>query len=101
MTALFGRVFWMMAGPLGLMLAIYFIVSSGTGWRTVADVVYFIILAGMILGRWAEFRGGKPTTSDGEPATPAHLRRYVLMVLIFGPLVWIAANYVGNHLLVR
>ena len=97
--AVLGRVFWMMVGPLSLMLTVYFIVSSGTGWRTAADVLYFVILGGMPLGRWLEFRGGRPLTSSGEPATPAHLRRYVLLVLILGPALWIAANVLGNHVL--
>ena len=101
LTAVLGRLFWMMAGPLALMLTLYFIVTSGTGWRTPADLLYFIILGGMILGKWMEFRGGRPETSSGDPATPADLRRYILMVVIFGPVVWVLANFIGNHLLAK
>jgi hypothetical protein len=77
MSAVLGRVFWMMFGPLSLALTLYFIVSSGTGWRTFADLLYFLILGGMIFGRYLEVRGGNPMKSDGDPATPADLRRYV------------------------
>jgi hypothetical protein len=101
LTVVIGRLFWMMVGPLTLMVTIYFFVSSGTGWWTVADLLYFIILGGMILGKWLEFRGGNPQTSTGEPAGPTDLRRYVLMVVTIGPIVWVLANLVGNHLLAK
>ncbi len=50
LSAVFGRLFWMMIGPLALVLTIYFIATSGTGWTTTADLLYFVILGGMILG---------------------------------------------------
>jgi hypothetical protein len=97
----FGRLFWMMVGPLALVLTIYFIVTSGTGWTTTADLLFFIILGGMILGKWLEFRGGSPETSTGERATAADLRRYILMVVTAGPAVWVVANILGNYVLRR
>jgi len=100
-AALFGRLFWMMIGPLSLVLTIYYIVTSGTGWRTFADVLYFVILIGMMFGKWLEFRGGNPQTSAGDPATPAHLRRYIVTLVIAGPVVWAIANLAGNHLLAK
>ena len=101
LISVFGRLFWMMVGPLGLVLTTYFIVSSGTGWTTPADIIYFVVLGGMILGKWLEFRGGSPETQTGERATAADLRRYILMVVIAGPAVWIVANILGNYVLRR
>ena len=94
-----GRLFWMMVGPLALVLTTYFIVTSGTGWTTTADFLFFIILGGMILGKWLEFRGGSPETQTGERATTADLRRYILMVVTAGPVVWVIANILGNYVL--
>ena len=99
LVPVFGRLFWMMVGPLALALTIYFIVTSGTGWTTTADLLYFVVLGGMILGKWLEFRGGSPETQTGERATAADLRRYILMVVIAGPAVWIVANILGNYFL--
>lgn len=99
LSAVLGRLFWMIAGPLGLALCIYYIVTSGTGWRTEADLLYFLLLGGMILGRWLEFRGGQPQTTSGEPATMADFRRYVVLVAVAGPIVWVIANVIGNHVL--
>ena len=101
LIAVFGRLFWMIVGPLALVLTAYFIVTSGTGWTTTADFLFLIILGGMILGKWLEFRGGSPETSTGEPATAADLRRYILMVVIAGPAVWVVANILGNYVLRR
>ena len=101
LISVFGRLFWMMVGPMALVMTTYFIVTSGTGWTTPADLIYFIILGGMILGKWLEFRGGSPETQTGERATAADLRRYILMVVIAGPAVWIVANILGNYVLRR
>jgi hypothetical protein len=97
----FSRLFWMIVGPLVLVLATYFIVNSGSGWTTTADLLFFVTLGGMILGRWFEFRGGNPETSTGDLATVADLRRYILTVIVVGPTVWAIANILGNHVLRR
>jgi hypothetical protein len=96
-----GRLFWMMIGPLALALVLYHIVSSGPHWLGLADLAYFVILAGMILGRWLEFRGGAPLKSDGQPAVPADLRRYILQVMVLGPAAWGFARVIGSHFLSR
>ena len=99
LAAVLGRLVWMMVGPLALVLTLYYVVTSGTGWRTGADVLYFVILLAMIVGKWIEFRGGDPRTSSGEPVKPGDLRRYILMTLVLGTILWAVANLVGNHLL--
>lgn len=98
---LLGRIFWTLIGPVFLALSLYYLATAGTGWLTFADLLYFLILAGMLLGRWLEFRAGNPQTTTGEPATPADLRRYVLMVTVGGPALWVVANLIGNHLLAK
>lgn len=99
LPVVFGRLFWMMAGPVLLLLTLYSIVTSGTGWWTIADLLYFVILWGMLLGKWVEFHGGNPQTTTGEPATKADLRRYVLITTILVSALWVLANLIGNHLL--
>jgi len=101
LAAVLGRLVWMMVGPLSLALTLYYIVTSGTGWGTGVDLLYFVILLAMILGKWLEFRGGDPRTSTGDPAKPGDLRRYILMTLGVGAAVWAVANLVGNHLLAK
>jgi hypothetical protein len=91
----------MMVGPLTLVMTTYSIVTSGTGWTTVADFLFFVILGGIVLGRWLEFRGGSPDTQTGEPATAADLRRYIVTIVTAGPAVWVVANVLRNYIVHR
>ncbi len=98
--ALIGRLFWMMAGPACLLVSTILILNSPrTGWHTGADIVYWIALAGMILGRWVEHRGGNPRNGMGEPATASDLRRYIVVTALAGTAIWVAVNIVGNYVL--
>jgi hypothetical protein len=101
LSALFGRVFWMMVGPLSLVLLTFAIVQIGSGWLTWADCLYLAVLGGMVLARWQEFRRGSPRTTDGRPATRGDLRHYVQTAVPVGVGIWVAANVVGNYVLDR
>jgi hypothetical protein len=92
----FARLYWMMFGPMALFVTTYIIGSSGGGWFTVADAVFAALLAGLLLARWVEFRGGNAQTSTGEPATAEHLRWYVLSTVVLGIGAWVIANVVAN-----
>lgn len=90
----------MMAGPACLLVCAVLILNSpGSGWYTGPDIVFLTALAGMILGRWAEHRGGNPRNGTGEPGTASDLRRYIIVVAIAGPAIWVAANIVSNYVL--
>lgn len=91
------RVFWMMVGPMALFLLLSGIVTNSNGWFTPADFGFLAVLGGIILARVMEFRGGNPQTASGEPATPAHLRRFIIVTLIVGLGVWVLANMIGNY----
>ncbi|MEX2141640.1 MAG: hypothetical protein WD894_20410 [Pirellulales bacterium] len=98
--AVLGRAFWVMFGPLlltasGLMI----LFRVGTGWRTGADITYLATLVLMVLARWAEFSGGEPQTSTGEPSTIQHFRRFSAAVLIGGLAFYILANLLSNYVL--
>ena len=70
--------------------------SGTTDGSVRSDLTYFLVLGGMALGRWTEFQSGQPLTATGEPATPAHLRRYLPGLSTLGLGIWIAANVLGN-----
>jgi hypothetical protein len=93
----FARLFWMLIGPALLFLLLLGVGSEGRGWFSPVDIAFLLILAAMIYARSIEFRGGRATTSTGEPATEADLRRYVGGVLLCGIGIWIVANVIGNH----
>lgn len=91
---LFGRLLWMLLGPLAVALCAFGLVQGGLtfGWL---DLLYAVAVGLLPLGRWLEFRGGHAKTSTGEPATVADLRRYSVLVPTVGLLVWAAAKGAG------
>jgi hypothetical protein len=97
LSPIFGRLIWMLVGPMALTLLTFAIVSERGGWFTVFDVFFFVVLGVMFLGRWLEVRGGSPQTSFGEPATESDFRRYVLAASVGAPVVWVLANLLANH----
>jgi hypothetical protein len=97
---LFGRGLWMIGGPAALLASTVVILSSPqAGWRTRTDIVFWIALAAMIVGRLLEHFGGDPRTSMGEPATSKDLWRYLAVTSVACVLVWLVANTISNHLL--
>ena len=95
--AFFGRLSWMIVGPFALAICAFSITERRDGWFSALDLIYFLVLSGMVLGRWTEFQCGRPLTASGEPATAAHLRRYIAGLSTLGLGIWIAANLVGNQ----
>lgn len=96
-AAAFARIFWMMIGPMLMFLFVGNIVLNGNGWLTFADVAFLTLLGGVALARYVEFRAGQAQTATGEPATAAHVQRYILITLAVGAGVWVFANLLGNH----
>ena len=92
MGVVLSRVFWMLFGPLLLVLLLYKIIERGGGWLTSSDVAFLVVLAGLPIARWIEFRASDPRTSTGEPATQAHLQKYITVALLVGIAAWIAAK---------
>ncbi len=96
---LLARLMWMLGGPLLLLVLLYWTVSTGRGWLTLWDGMYWVVTAAMIACRWLEIRSGVALTATGEPATWVHFRRYAEVLLAVAAVAWVAANLVGNHLL--
>jgi len=93
------RLTWVMLGPAALLLITWGIVSRGSGWLTVLDAAFGVVVGLMVLGRWVEQRSGVATTVTGEPATPEHLKRYMTILIPATAAAWIIANVLGNHVL--
>lgn len=93
------RLTWMIMGPFILLAVTYRIATQGGGWATWSDAGFGAIVAIMIASRYMEIRSGAAQTARGEPASFHHFTRYLWVLLASGACVWVAANYVGNHLL--
>jgi hypothetical protein len=87
------RIFWMMIGNCALLLAAVSVQRSA-GW-SIADAALWLIVGLLIGARYLDIVRFKGTTADGAPATMAHLKRYVLLVLVAGAALWGAARALG------
>jgi len=96
-AAAFGRVYWLMIGPMLLLLLAFHIARTGDGWLTTADYVFWGMLAVLPLARWLEFRGGHPKTNTGEPASDTELQRYFVMAPLVGAAIWVISHLIGNY----
>jgi hypothetical protein len=94
-----GRLIWMIVGPFALAVCALGIAGQHDGWLGPPDLIYFILLAGTLAGRWMECRSGPALTATGEPATAEDLRRYARGLGLLGLGIWVAANLVGNRVL--
>lgn len=93
-----GRIFWIMIGPLLLVVLGYRVfLTAPDGWLTPADLGFLGILALLVVVRCLEFRSERPQKATGEPATTQDLRRYVVAAILLGLLAWIGANLLGGN----
>lgn len=99
LRVLFARLTWVIAGPIVLLLVTMGIASGGEGWTTWLDLTFAAVVALMIAGRWVEHKSGEGTTFRGTAQTDDHVRRYALGLALTAAGIWVAANVLGNHIL--
>lgn len=80
-------------GNIALVMAALWIYKSA-GW-SIADFAFWLIVSLLIGARYIDIVRYKGTTIQGEPATMAHFKRYVLIVLMAGAAVWAVARALG------
>ncbi len=97
--AAFGRLSWMIVGPLALAIFAISITSCHDGWLSpLFDLIYFVVVGGMLLGRWTEFRYAQLMIKvTGELATVGALCAGIPWASARFGRHSFAANLVGNQ----
>jgi hypothetical protein len=90
--AVFGRLMWMLLGPLLLFVATLCLFKARDSLWGLGDLAYFVCLFAIVLARWIEFQSGFGLTADGEPATAQQIRRFTLAAVVVGLAVWTGAT---------
>ena len=89
------RIAWMIAGNAALaILAVHISGRRDLSWRAV-DTAFWAIAAALVLLRWVDVRYLAGETATGDPATPAHWRRYAWLLPLVALLAWGAAHGVA------
>jgi hypothetical protein len=86
-------------GVIAMVLLLTGIVTSGRGWLTVLDGLFFLVLAATVGCRWIDQRSGFAVSDDGKSLTWADFWRYVGILVPTAVAAWVLANVAGNHLL--
>lgn len=89
--AFLARVYWMLFGYVPVVASLPE-VSRTDSSASLADLAYFASVAALLAVRLADIRWLAGTTSEGEPATLAHWRRYALTISLFAVVAWLVAR---------
>jgi hypothetical protein len=94
------RVFWMLLGNAILAISAIFI-TQGKDWKfQTADVVFWVIVAALLLARYLDIKFYSDSDSTGQPASMVNWRKYAAILLIISTAVWVLAHVV-NYLMVK
>jgi hypothetical protein len=88
----FARLFWMGAGNLALFLLVILIAQAEALSVTVYDLVLWGVAAAMVAVRYLDVTRFRGQTTEGQPATLAHWRRYSAGLGIVTGLLWVVAH---------
>jgi hypothetical protein len=80
----------MVAGNAVLFFTAVFIVQQKGS--VVLDVLFWAVVAGLVLVRYVDIRFLKGSTAENEPATLRHWRRYSIGLVSVWAAVWIVAH---------
>ncbi|MGD0652880.1 MAG: hypothetical protein ABSA16_00920 [Thermoguttaceae bacterium] len=92
---------WFILGPVALFVSILSIVSAGTNWLSVRDIVFYGVVALMIFARWVDQKSGQGTTSEGKPSTWKDFQQYVVILSAFAVGAWLMAKAFGYWFVVN
>ena len=92
------RIYWMIFGNLALFVLLVLIFEKRIPFFSGIDVACGMILASLILVRYVDIRYLGGTTTDAEPTTLSHWRRYAATLTGIVVAAWVAAHLAGPML---
>ncbi len=95
------RLWWMFFGNVLLAFSLMFIVQNGGRFFQVADWVFWIALASLVLIRYVDIRFLGGCTGAGEPTTVRHWTRYAAVLIVCSTAVWILAHVLSPLFVTR
>ncbi len=84
------RILWLIAGTMAMLMLAAFIFQRKA--FSYIDVVFWAIVAGLILVRYLDITRLNGLTSNCEPATLKHWRAYVIKLLAASVALWALAH---------
>lgn len=97
-TGVFVRLYWLVLGNVLLLFLLTFIFERHPPLPSLLDVVYFVVVASLILARYIDIRFLDGETGEGIPATMTNWRRYTMLVGSVGVGAWLLARTLAHFL---
>ena len=92
MTGCFLRLFWMALGNF-LLFGLAAMISKQKSWTfSVYDAAFWATVLLLFAARLLDIRRFHGETSAGEPATMAHFKRYVAVLVVVAGAIWGVAH---------
>lgn len=92
------RSLWMIVGK--ILLAIFFLILVRTGKvYGIIDVIYWLVISGMIWLRYIDIRYYHGKTGTGEKATLQDWVKYTVLLIISGAFFWFVAHAISKWLI--
>ena len=82
------RLYWMILGNALLALALISIFRNTEGFLSVADIVFVCAVAALLAARCVDIVKLNGLTASGDPATPGHLKRYIVVLVLASAALW-------------
>ncbi len=93
LTALM-RIFWMFIGSIASIFLLFFIIQRKS--PVISDVVFWVLVFSLILVRYIDITRFKGQTSEGEPATLQHWKKYSIMVVLAACVLYAIAKVLAH-----
>lgn len=88
------RLYWMALGNF-LLLVAAMLISKQDAWTiTLLDLLYLAIVGSLLLARYIDIARYKGETTNCEPATKRHWKRYAAGLVAVGGALWAAVQAV-------
>ena len=92
------RMYWMGVGNVLLVFTVFYIIKARPGFITAVDLVYWAVVFSLGAFRYIDIHYLSGLTSEGAPATPAHWRRYILVLVAVAFCAWLSAHGIAHYI---
>lgn len=91
-TGLFLRTWWMLFGNAALAVVLALMALEHDELPSLLDGLFLVLVASLVVARFADIRYFEGATAEGTRATLAHFRRYALRLVAGSAAGWGVAN---------
>ena len=93
--ATLARIYWMMVAPGALLITVAAIFDGKQAGKLTLHIVYWAVVASLLLVRYVDIFKFQGETTDGAPATASHFRKYAITLALLAPALWLGAWLLG------